>query len=157
MAEKIDMERIERQIQEIKKTRRVHHGVAIGIVAVVGIVGLLLIAGMLMGSLKGPVGKAAECSTESCFIKAANRCWPAVYQTKIETVKLRFTTEDCELKKEVIAVEATEPESIQKLFKGAEMTCQYEEGKFDKRYIEQISYDILTCEGSLVDAVKKIL
>ena len=151
------MERSERQIQEIKKTRRVHHGVAIGIVAVVGIVGLLLIAGMIMGNLKGPVGQAAECSTESCFIKAANRCWPAVYQTKIGTVELRFATDDCELKKEVVAVDAAEPESIQKLFKATEMTCKYEKGKFDKKYIEQISYDILTCEGSLVDAVKKIL
>ena len=156
----IDINKIEQQIKEIKKSRRVNQGVVIGIVAVVGLLGLVLIIGMLLNALEAPspVGSAIECTTSSCFIKAANKCMPAIYETQIETVTLWLeTTEDCKLKKKVVKVDSKEPESIQNLFNKAEMTCPYEKGEFDEKYIEQISYDMLTCQGTLVDAVKKIL
>jgi len=156
----IDISKIEKQIREIKKSRRVNQGVVIGIISVVGLVGVVLIIAMLFNHLQGPtpVGSAAECTTDSCFIKAANSCKPTYLEKKIETVTLSLKiTSDCEFEKKVIKVDKTEPESIQELFKDAEMKCKYTKGKFDKKYIEQVSYDLLTCEGSLVDAVKKIL
>ena len=98
-----------------------------------------------------------NCDTAECFIEKANNCESATYETQIETIKLNLETNDCELTKEVIAVSEEEPESIRNLFKGAEMTCEYDQNEFNRKYLDQISYDIATCKGSLVDAVKTVL
>ncbi len=173
---KIDIKQLERELARIRKTRKkklslklkipkiplpssdVVKKIIIGIIAIVGVVALVIIVGVMFDVLKTPEPVQGVCQTKSCFIKKANLCEPVIYNTKIKTVELRLrTTGNCELIKEVTNVDKDEPENIKSLFKGAKMTCPYTKGQFEDKYIEQISYDMLTCKGRLADAIKTIL
>ncbi len=161
--EKIDIN-IDKLEEEIKAIRRIRHKsisnkTVLGVVAIVGLAALILIIALMLGEIE-PSGSAGikTCHSDSCFIKAANNCEPAIYNTRIESLALRFeSTKDCKLIKKVIDVDDTEPEKIQELFLGTTMVCPFQKGDFNKKYIEQISYDMLTCKGNLVEAIKKIL
>lgn len=160
MAYKIDISKIEKEIAEMKKSRRNNRLVIIGIVSIVGILALFLLIGVFTGMLKAPklVGSAITCDSEECFIQAANNCVPAVFKTKIETIELKlYTSDDCFLTKEVISIDESEPEEIQDLFDGTKMKCKYARNNFDSRFVEQLSYDLMLCDGDLVDVIKRIL
>lgn len=159
MAE-INLLELDKQIQKIRKNRKTNHRVVISIITIIAVFALILIIGMSMNKLKAPspVGSAINCQTEKCFINAANNCDLAIYEKKIETILIQFkSTKNCELHKKVLSIDKEEPESVKKLFKGTKMICPYKKGKFDEKYINQISFDILTCKGDMLEAIKKIL
>jgi hypothetical protein len=156
----INISEIEREIKRIRKNRKVNHFVVISVVVIVSLFALILIILLIGNKIEAPrlTGSAIRCSTEKCFIDAADNCESAFFEKKIETLSLRFrSSEKCELIKEVISVSDEEPESVRNLFEKTSMRCPYQMGMFSEKYINTISYDLITCEGSLVDAIKRIL
>ncbi len=157
MAGQIDIKKLERELKKLKKTRRKFPKKLLRytLITLCMIILIILVVWFVNYIIESSV--AFTCDTPECFIEKANNCEAAVYETQIETITLNMETDGCELTKEVIAVSGEEPESIRELFKGTEMTCEYEQNEFNRKYLDQISYDLATCEGSLVEAVKAVL
>lgn len=93
------------------------------------------------------------CMTEKCFTDAANNCEPAKYKNAIKGTTVSYTTDGCILIKKITALGPEEPTDIVTAFLGKNMTCRYQQNKFDTLYITSITGLINTCEGPLKDAI----
>jgi len=159
LARKLNIAQIEKELKQFKmsKNRGINKRIlyaSFGIVVVIVLFFVLIFSGIFNSSY----GMAVQCLTKECLIEAANDCKPAYYETKIETLTLSFSTDNkCRLTKKVLLVDMNEPISIQNLFRSTSMKCQYNKGEFSRKYIDQISYDLMTCEGNMVEAIKNIL
>ena len=95
------------------------------------------------------------CMTEKCFIDAANKCEPAKYKNTIKETTVSYTTDGCILIKKITKLGPEEPADIVTAFLGKNMTCRYQQNKFDTLYITSITGLINTCEGELKEEVLK--
>ena len=95
------------------------------------------------------------CMTEKCFIDAANKCEPAKYKNTIKETTVSYTTDGCILIKKITKLGPEEPADIVTAFLGKNMTCRYQQNKFDTLYITSITGFINTCEGELKEEVLK--
>jgi hypothetical protein len=93
------------------------------------------------------------CMTEKCFIDAANKCEQAKYKNTIKSTTVSYETDGCILIKKITALGPEEPTDIVNSFLGKNMTCRYQQNKFDTLYITSITGLINTCEGELKTAV----
>lgn len=153
-ASKVDIDKL---LKETGYGRKSWFNKNVAIVLGVAIVAVIAVIFAMQYTPK-EAGRAAFMPQEKSFMEAANACEPAVIQKKIGTATLRFEIkEGCILQKEVIAMDETEPQEIRDLFVGSSMECDYEEGSFDSAYVEQISGNLGTCQGTLVDAILAVI
>lgn len=138
-----DIERLlQRTPQKSNKSALV---IAVSVLVVLGLVAVYFTMGSRLVS-------------EDVFIERANACQPAVFEKTIGTATMRLESKrGCVLEKTIIAMDESEPVEVRNLFIGAQMTCEYQQGAFDTRYVMQISGDLGSCQGSLVDAVLAVV
>jgi hypothetical protein len=130
---------------------------AVGVVLLAGCCGITIpIPNMSVNNTQNvtPPLTNATCSDKSCFIQAANNC---------ENMNLTLTdnvgtfsyssSKYCILTKTLVSLNANESQEMKNLLEGKNMTCMYEKGKFDQRWVTSLIYGIETCHGNLKDAL----
>jgi len=94
------------------------------------------------------------CSTQECFIERANNCETATLTTGMSALTMRFTTQDCQLSKQVMHVHSSEPVEIKNAFLGSSMECSYE--RFNTEHFSKLTTDLDSCDGPLKDAIEQL-
>jgi hypothetical protein len=127
---------------------------------------IVLAAGLLLLLLAGcgapapeaaaPEGAAApppvegSCTTKDCLIAAGNAC-KAVQLTLTEDAGT-FTyaiTAGCTFTKTLVEPSPEETPEMKSLLRGASMTCKYQQGAFDSRWVTSLFGGLERCEGEL--------
>ncbi len=126
---------------------------------IVGIVLLVIVGFLLWGLFAGEKEEKVDCGEDvSCFVQNAQRCSPAVMERRIAGSVMRYeTTDGCTFIKSFSVISASEPRPVHELFGGKMMTCTYEKGSFDMRWINTLTGDIARCEGELRDAFVELM
>lgn len=125
----------------------------------VGAILLIIVGALLWGLFAGEKVTKADCKDDvPCFVQNAQDCSPAVMERTIAGSVMRYeTTEGCTLVKSFAVISASEPRSVHELFGGKMMTCAYEKGNFDMRWINTLTGDIAKCKGDLRDALVELM
>ena len=124
------------------------------------IAGLLLIAACAPKATEGPVpapttGEA--CTTKECFFAAANACKEARLSLTEEAGTFTYrVSAGCTFTKTLDTPDPSETQELQKLLKGASMTCSYTQGKFDSRLVNSLVFGIEKCQGRLREILAQL-
>ena len=97
-----------------------------------------------------------SCSTQECFISAANNC-EAVKMEQNEAGSLfRYSTSNCIMTKTLSKINGLEPAEIKSLLEGKSLECAYEKGAFNTYWISALSIGLENCSGELKDAIDEL-
>lgn len=97
------------------------------------------------------------CSTEECFIRAANACAPARFRNTVGTTEISYKVgKGCVITKTVTGLGEQEPEQVKELFMGVSMRCNYTRGQFDRAYIADINGNLERCSGPMVNIIMQL-
>ncbi len=92
----------------------------------------------------------ATCGDETCFIAAANNCENINLTVTDEVGTFSYSSsESCIFTKTLVSLNANESQEMKNLLQGKNMTCMYERGKFDQRWVTSLIYGIEYCQGEL--------
>ncbi len=67
----------------------------------------------------------------------------------------KYSSADCVFTKTLISADET-PE-MKSLLEGKSLTCRYEKGKFDQRWVTSLIFGIEYCEGELKDILVDLI
>ncbi len=99
-----------------------------------------------------------ECSTKECFIDAANECKDVRSTFAEESGTFVYaSSNDCVLTKTLVSAHPGESPEMKALLEGKSMTCKYERGSFDERWVTSLVFGSENCEGGLKDAIAQLL
>mgnify|MGYP001568433712 CR=1 FL=1 len=126
-----------------------HTGLIIGLL-------LLLIVGCVPPSQQTAPAyaptTAATCTTKECFILSANNCEDLTITLTEEAGVFKYSSsKDCTFTKTLISLDAKETQEMKNLLEEKSLTCRYEKGKFDQRWVTSLIFGTETCEGKLKD------
>lgn len=106
-----------------------------------------------------PPDDVLDCGTDKAkFVKAANAGLPAIVR-----VEIAGTIYDCEatgdfiFKKKVFKVAEDEPKKMKDLLGGKSLTARYKKGCFNADWVNTITLGIEACEGTLREAILRII
>ena len=119
---------------------------------VVLLIGAAILVGILLIALPR---EAVSCGNEACFQDAANACAPATLRLSTTTNAVySYETKNCGMTKRIESF-GSEPQAIQDLLQGKEMTCTFEKNAFDPALLT-LAGGIEHCNGSLKDAIVEL-
>ena len=94
----------------------------------------------------------SSCSDKTCFIAAANDCENVNLTITDNVGTFSYSSSDsCIFTKTLVSLNANESQEMKNLLEGKNMTCIYERGKFDQRWVTSLIYGIENCQGELKD------
>jgi hypothetical protein len=102
-----------------------------------------------------PEVKTFVCDSEECFIEKANNCEDVTLNATEEYGTLAYSSKNCTFTKTLLST--TGEEEIRKLIEGKSLSCTYEQGKFDQRWISSIVFGIEYCDGELKDRIVDLM
>ncbi|VVC03722.1 Uncharacterised protein [Candidatus Burarchaeum australiense] len=95
-----------------------------------------------------------SCGNETCFIAAANNCKAMDLTLTDDAGTFSYSsTSACVFTKTLVSLGANESQDMKQLLEGKNMTCIYEQGKFDPRLVTSLLYGIEYCDGELKDGL----
>ena len=104
-----------------------------------------------------PVADAA-CTTKECFISLAGDCKEISLTFTEDAGVLKYSSsKDCVFTKTLVSLNADETQEMKNLFEGKSLTCRYEKGKFDQRWVTSLIFGIEYCEGELRDILVELI
>lgn len=106
-----------------------------------------------------PTLTAAGCTDKECFITAANEC-RELELTLTEEAGGVFTyssSTGCVFTKTLVTLSAGEDQELKRLLEGKRLTCRYERGAFDPRWVTSLIFGTESCEGELKEALAQLL
>ena len=107
--------------------------------------------------LAGCAGPQA-CTTADCFISDANDCKAVSVELTEDIGVIQYTTtEDCTFTKQIVSLDESESQEMKNLLEGKRLTCSYEVGNFDERWVKSLIDGIETCDGELKDIIGQLL
>lgn len=112
----------------------------------------LPIPNILSNNTQNSTAPAANstCSDKTCFIAAANDCENASLTVTENVGTFTYSSSDsCIFTKTLVSLNANETQEMKKLLEGKNMTCLYDKGKFDQRWVNSLVYGIENCTGDL--------
>ncbi len=99
-----------------------------------------------------------ECTTKECFVSAANECHDiSVTLTEDAGVFTYSSSTDCVFTKTLVSLDASETQEMKNLLEGKSLTCTYEIGSFDERWVSSLIFGSEYCEGELKDILVELL
>ncbi len=102
-----------------------------------------------------PETSVSACATKECFIASANNCDADGLTLTEDAGTFTYVSKGCVFTKTLVRTEGT-PE-IKGLLEGKSLTCAYEKGSFDARWVNSLVYGVELCEGELKDAIVGLL
>jgi len=115
------------------------------------IVGIAIIVWLVLPS--GPT----QCKTNECFIEIANKCGTTSLHISDETGSSSYYTENCVFNKTINNIDPGESQEMKDLLEGKELSCNYEQGQFDERWVNSLVLGFEECEGSLRDVLGDLI
>ena len=101
---------------------------------------------------------ASACTTKECFISSANDCNEINLTLTEDAGVLKYSSsKDCVFKKTLVSLNANETQEMKSLLEGKSLTCRYEKGKFDQRWVTSLIFGTEYCEGELRDILVELL
>ena len=101
---------------------------------------------------------ASACTTKDCFIASASDCKEmSITLTEKAGVFTYASSTDCVLTKTLVRLDTSEAPEMKTLLEGKTMTCKYEKGQFDERWVTSLIYGIENCDGELRDNIAELL
>ena len=97
-----------------------------------------------------------SCSTQECFITAANSCSSVKMQQTEAGSLFDYSEKGCILTKTAAKLNETEPVEIKDLLEGKSLTCGYSQGNFNENWLKTLSIGIENCSGDLKDAIDEL-
>jgi len=93
------------------------------------------------------------CMNETCFfIAAANNCEDKNLTVTDDVGTFSYSSSKyCIFTKTLVSLNDNESQEMKNLLEGMNMTCIYERGKFDQRWVTSLIYGIENCQGDLKD------
>lgn len=129
-----------------------------------GLLLLVLIAGCVSPSPQPPptppptTPAVAACTTKECFISAANACDDSDLTLTEDAGVIRYSSsKDCVFTKTLVSLNAGETQEMKGLLQGKSLTCRYEKGKFDQRWVTSLIFGTEYCEGELRDTLVELI
>lgn len=130
-----------------------------------GLLLLVLIAGCVSPSQQPPPTSpstppptVAACTTKECFISSANDCKDIDLTLTEEAGVIKYaSSKDCVFTKTLVSLNADETQEMKGLLQGKSLTCRYEKGKFDQRWVTSLIYGTEYCEGELRDILVELI
>ena len=120
-----------------------------GYLAIAMLLGVVLIAGC--------IGQSQKCTTEDCFVKAANACSSATYTTNASFGTMSFeSASNCTYTKTIVNFSSDTP-TLKALLDGKSMTCTYDNGAFDANWTKYLVLGAESCDGQLKDTLADLL
>ena len=118
---------------------------------------IVAIAIIVLGIIYIPSLITQKCTTDLCFITAANQCRSVEMDRNIAGSVYSLSEKNCVLTKTIKTVNATETPVITALLKGTSMTCSYDKNGFNDNLMTTLSLGIDNCNGDLKDALEQLL
>ena len=129
-----------------------------------GLLLLVLIAGCVSPSQQPPPTSpstppaVAACTTKECFISSANDCNDISLTLTEDAGVLKYaSSKDCVFTKTLVSLNANETQEMKSLLQGKSLTCRYEKGKFDQRWVTSLIFGTEYCEGELRDILAELI
>ena len=128
-----------------------------------GLLFLLLVAGCsapsqqaLSTSESAPL--AADCTTKECFTASANDCKDSTLTFTEDAGVIRYSSsKDCVFTKTLVSLNVNESQEMKNLLQGKSLTCNYEKGIFDQRWVTSLIFGTESCEGELRDILVELI
>ncbi|MBI4344612.1 MAG: hypothetical protein HY555_03390 [Euryarchaeota archaeon] len=150
-------------IRSRKGARKQKHSERLAILAP-GLLLLVLIAGCVSPSPQPPptppptTPAVAACTTKECFISSANACNEIDLTLTEDAGVIKYSSsKDCVFTKTLVTANADETQEMKSLLQGKSLTCRYEKGKFDPRWVTSLIYGTEYCEGELRDTLAELI
>ncbi len=126
---------------------------------------IILLGIVMLGGCIAPVGDAGlkECSTVECIVETANECEEKVLELEEDIGTVEYSiqydpnNDFCTLNKKVAKVSDAENPVIKQMFEGKSLTCTYQPGEFNERWVTSLIYDIENCEGDLKESIGQLM
>jgi len=91
-----------------------------------------------------------ECTTQECFVAAANSCKSSTLEQTQEVGTFFYTSSrDCYFTKTFLEVNESETQEMKNLLEGTSTICPYEPGSFNSAWVTSLLQDQEQCEGDL--------
>jgi len=119
----------------------------------IGAIALIVIVAVIILLLSG----VKKCTTDECFIAAANKCQSVTMDRSIEGSIYGLSEKNCVLTKSMKQISATEPSGIATLLGSKSMVCPYNKGSFDKNLIGTVSMGMENCTGDLKNSLEELI
>ena len=97
----------------------------------------------------------SACTTKECFIASAQECNADEMTLTEDAGTFTYSAKDCIFTKTLVSTSGT-PE-IKNALEGKSLTCAYQKGSFDTRWINSLVYGVELCQGELKDAIVGLL
>ena len=155
------MENQKRNNKEIKKHKNVCLSRFIS-----GLLFLILIVGCTSSPSQTPqtsvqtpaAPEVASCTTKECFISSANECNDMTLTLTEDAGVFKYvSSKDCIFTKTLVSLDTSETQEMKNLMQGKSLTCKYEKGKFDQRWVTSLIFGTEYCEGELKDILVKLI
>lgn len=118
---------------------------------------IVVVALIVLGVIYVPSLLTQKCTTDQCFIDAANQCKSVEMDKNLGGSVYSLSERNCLFTKTVKTVNATETPEIIALLKDTSMTCSYDKNGFNDNLITTLSLGIDNCSGDLKDALEQLL
>src|SRR5208283_1204457 len=99
----------------------------------------------------------APCNDTDCFVTAANSCGNASILYTDDVGTFNYTTTNCVFFKTLVSLNANESQDMKSALEGKNMTCIYDQGQFDQRWVSSLLYGTENCTGDLKEALGELI
>lgn len=115
------------------------------------VLALLVLAGCSSSQKSG-------CTTKDCFISAANQCSDSTLTLAEDAGTFTYSSSGgCVFTKTLVTPNANETQEMKNLLTGKSLTCKYEKGKFDQRWVNSLILGLENCQGDLKDTLGELM
>ena len=115
---------------------------------------IVILALVFLAGCAGP----QICNTADCFIADANECKATSVEIKEEIGVVKYTsTQDCTFTKQIVSLDESESQEMKNLLQGKMLSCSYEVGNFDQRWVNTLIDGIEICDGELKEIFGQLL
>jgi len=98
------------------------------------------------------------CTTKDCFTSLANKCNSTNLTITEPAGVFRYSSsKDCVFTKTLVSLNDNETQEMKNLLEGKSLTCSYEKGKFDRRWVNSLIFGTEYCRGELKDILGDLL
>ncbi|MBN1544236.1 hypothetical protein JW898_02110 [Candidatus Woesearchaeota archaeon] len=135
-----------------KKLTKVLLAYTVMVLAICGAIFIVLVAYYIVHP-----SSSQGCDTAECFMEAANECQNATFTAQETIGTVKYSSEGCVFTKTLVKSSKDELPEVKALLEGKSLTCRYELGEFDRRWVTTLIYGINYCEGGLKEALGEML
>jgi hypothetical protein len=94
--------------------------------------------------------------TKEEFVSRVQGCKSGSYLGQVDNSLVKYSTNNCQVTKQITYIGDKEPQQIRTLFEGKAMTCKYTKGQFNFDNVEYMMKDIDSCWGDLKEILVEL-